>query len=76
MSPLPSSFNQLTKSDHSLETLSSYIQSQRELLSRTQHEIERLRALKNVLEDKDELTVDDIHEEVGLLWHTFLSFPR
>lgn len=76
MSPLPSSFNQLTKSDHSLETLSSYIQSQRELLSRTQHEIERLRALKNVLEDKDELTVDDMHEEVGLLWHTFLSFPR
>ncbi|KAF9644416.1 hypothetical protein BDM02DRAFT_3190620 [Thelephora ganbajun] len=42
-----------------LETLSSYIQSQRELLSRTQSEIERLHTLKKEVKDEEDLTLGD-----------------
>jgi hypothetical protein len=56
----------LTTSYHSLETLSSFVQSQRELLSRTQHEIERLNALKNVVRDEEDLTADVINQKVRL----------
>lgn len=64
MSLLPSPSNQLTADDYSLETLSSYIRSQRDLLSRTQSEIERLHALKNDVKDEESLTVDGINQKV------------
>ena len=61
-SPLPS--NPLTTTNHSLEALSSYIRSQRDLLSRTQSEIERLHVLKKEVKEEKDLTVDDINQKV------------
>lgn len=49
---------------YSLEALSSYIQSQRELLTRTHHEIERLHTLKNEINNEGDLTVDVITQKV------------
>ena len=63
---LPSQSDWLITTHRSLETLSSYIRSQRELLSRTQHEIERLHALKGEVRDKEDLTVDDVSQKVSL----------
>lgn len=47
-----------------LETLSAFIQSQRELLSRTQHEIERLHALKSDVKAEEDLTVEDVMQKL------------
>lgn len=69
-SPLPLPPNQLTASNHSLEALSSYIQSQRDLLSRTQSQIERLHALKKDVKNEGDLTVDGIIQKV----HFFPGF--
>ena len=52
---------------NSLEALSSYVQSQRELLSRTQREIERLHALKAEVEDDEGITADGISQKVHIL---------
>jgi len=62
--------NQLTANNHSLEALSSYIQSQRDLLSRTQSEIERLHALRKDVKKEGDLTVDGVVQKV----HSFLGF--
>ena len=64
MPPLPSPSEELTPSRYSLDALSSYIQSQRDLLSRTQSEIERLHALKKEVKDEEDLTVGDIDQKV------------
>ena len=64
MPPLPSPSKELTHSHYSLEALSSYIQSQRDLLSRTQSEIERLHTLKKEVKDEEDLTVGDIDQKV------------
>jgi len=50
----------LTASDYSLKTLSSYIQSQRCLLSRTRFEIERFYTLEKYVNGEEDLTFDDI----------------
>jgi len=64
----------LTADDYSLETLSAYIQSQRNLLSQTQSEIERLHALQKGVKNEEDLTVDDINQKArpsaGFLWPT------
>ena len=67
MSFVPFPSKSLTVANSSLEALSSYIRSQRELLSRTQSEIERLHALKKEVKDEEDLTVDDINQKVRLL---------
>jgi len=67
MSFVPFPSKSLTAANSSLEALSSYIQSQRELLSRTQSEIERLHALKKEVKDEEDFTVDDINQKVRLL---------
>ena len=59
--PCPSDW--LTVSYYSLETLSAYIQSQRNLLSQTQSEIERLRALKKGVKEEEDLTGDYINQK-------------
>jgi len=67
MSFVPFPSKSLTAANSSLEALSSYIRSQRELLSRTQSEIERLRALKKDVKEEEDLTVEDINQKVRLL---------
>ena len=64
----------LTASAYSLETLSVYIQSQRNLLSQTQSEIERLHALKKDVKNEEDPTVEDINQKAcpsgRFLWST------
>lgn len=67
MLPLPLSSNSLITRNYSLEALSSYIRSQRDLLSRTQSDIERLHALKKDVKGEENLTVDDINRKVRFL---------
>jgi hypothetical protein len=67
----PRPFKRLTASDHSLESLASYIQSQRDLLSRTQSEIERLHALKRHVKSVEDPTVEDINQKVRLFARFF-----
>lgn len=73
--PLPPAPISSRPATNSLETLSSYVQSQRALLSRTQCEIERLNALKNEVKDEEGLTVGGIGRKVCFP-ATFCRVPR